>query len=777
MRKFIYTLLLLAAPSLLLAQSSVRGTVLDQRSGSPIAGATVEAPGTTASTVTDRSGEFTLTSDGTIARIAINSVGYAAKVVTVTDPAQRLFVRLVPSHAELPGVQVVARTAEPSVGILTQHDLERSNGLSLERSVNALPGVFMQSRTPWGGARITIRGYYPSTSGNSPNSNGLGYQVFLDNIPLTDATGTTVLDDIDYSTLGSVEVIKGPTSSQYGSFIGGAVKLTTARPEPNRTSFGQQVISGTNGLVRTNTTFEHAGEHGGIVLNYGHQEYDSFRPHSGSQKEYIRGSGAFEVGSNQTLSTYFGYSRSFEELAGEIDSTEFYDRIPLSNAAYLANDSHIQLTSFIAGITDEFRMSDHFTNQTTLFGSGRTSNQPFAHGVTDANQFNFGVRSAFGYSTRLENGIGISGRLGGLIQRSNVTTNGVFIVPAPPFPQRPTDQENYAVNSSLFTEWSLALPSQWTLSAGASLSRNTFGIRNMLKNNQVADTTELQVRKFDWELTPRVAVTKGFGDDASIYASVSSGYTPPLLSNTVANDGSVDLSLDPERAVQYEVGAQGSILDGRLSGQLALFDIENTDKLVTQTVNSVTFTTNAGKQRNRGAELSLSYLALDDATRLFSTLRPWATYTYTDAEFIDFKSDKNNNASTVDFSGNAVPRVPENMMAAGIDVATNLGLYLNGTYQWVDRVPVTFDNSAFVNSYDLLGMRVGYRKEIQQHWVLDLFAGGDNLLGSTYYSFLFVGPNYAGLATSADGGHGDGYIIPGSYDAEFYGNIGLKYVF
>ena len=52
----------------------------------------------------------------------------------------------------------------------------------------------------WGGARITLRGYYPSTSGNSPSANGLGYQVFLNDIPITDATGATVLDDIDYST-------------------------------------------------------------------------------------------------------------------------------------------------------------------------------------------------------------------------------------------------------------------------------------------------------------------------------------------------------------------------------------------------------------------------------------------------------------------------------------------------------------------------------------------------------------------------------------------------
>lgn len=777
MRTFLLALLLVAAPAMLHAQTAVSGTVVDRQSGSPIAGATVQVTGSSVATATDASGGFRLTSDGAIESVTVTSVGYSARTVAVTDPAQRLNIGLTPSSTQLPGVQVVARTPAPSVGILTRHDLERTSGLSLEGSINTLPGLFMQSRTPWGGARITIRGYYPSTSGNSPNSNGLGYQLFLDDIPITDATGTTVLDDIDYSSLGGVEVIKGPASSQYGSFIGGTVKLTTARPVPNQTSIGQQVTTGSNGLLRTNTTFQSAGDDGGLVLNYGHQAYDSFRPHSGSQKEYIRGSAHFDVGTSQTLSTFFAYNRSFEELAGEIDSTPFYDRDPLSNPAYLANNSHIRLTSFVLGLTDRYRLSDELTNQTTIFGSGRTTNQPFAHGVSDANQYNFGARSAFGYSTRLRNGVGISGSLGGSVQRSNVTTNGVFIVPAPPFPQRPSDQENFAVNASVFTEWSFALPKRVTLTAGASLNRNRFGIRNMLVNNQVSDTTELKVKTFDWTFTPRVAISKGFGNDASVYASVSSGFTPPLLGDAIANDGTVNLSLDPERAVQYEVGVQGSALDHRLSGQLALFDVENSDKLVTQTVNSVRFTTNAGKQRNRGAELSLSYLAIADTTRGLSTLRPWITYTYTDAKFVDFRSDNNNSANTVDFSDNAVPRVAKNMLAAGIDVTTNVGLYLDGTYRYVDKVPVTFDNSAFVRSYDLLGAKVGYRKQLQQHWVLDLSAGGENLLGSTYYTFLFVGPNYAGLATANDGGHGDGYIIPGPYKAEFYGNFGLRYVF
>ena len=151
------------------------------------------------------------------------------------------------SSQTLPGVSVTASKPTPAAGELTAADIGRFDGVSLIGPINTIPGVFMQTRTPYGGARITLRGYYPSTSGNSPNSNGLGYQVFLNGIPITDATGTTVLDDIDYSTLGKVEVIKGPNSSRYGSFIGGTVLMETARPDANANELSQQALTGTDG--------------------------------------------------------------------------------------------------------------------------------------------------------------------------------------------------------------------------------------------------------------------------------------------------------------------------------------------------------------------------------------------------------------------------------------------------------------------------------------------------------------------------------------------------
>ncbi len=94
----------------------------------------------------------------------------------------------------------------------------------------------------------------------------------------------------------------------------------------------------------------------------------------------------------------------------------------------------------------------------------------------------------------------------------------------------------------------------------------------------------------------------------------------------------------------------------------------------------------------------------------------------------------------------------------------------------VPRVPVTFDNSTWVKGYDLPGLRAGYSRQVAPHWKLDVFVGGYNLTNSTYYSFLFVRPNYAGLAQTKDGGSGDGCVIPAPYNAPYFANVTLSYI-
>jgi iron complex outermembrane receptor protein len=87
-------------------------------------------------------------------------------------------------------------------------------------------------------------------------------------------------------------------------------------------------------------------------------------------------------------------------------------------------------------------------------------------------------------------------------------------------------------------------------------------------------------------------------------------------------------------------------------------------------------------------------------------------------------------------------------------------------------MPLTYDNAHSAKSYSLLSAKVGYRRDLDQHFHLDVFAGGNNLLGSLYYTMVFLNASYV----DPRGGPIDPNVyLPGPYKATFYGGANLSY--
>jgi iron complex outermembrane receptor protein len=103
---------------------------------------------------------------------------------------------------------------------LSPLELKRGTGLFLDDAIQTnVPGVTMNRRSVSGGQQFNIRGYgngSRGTRGISSNFDGQGYKVYVNGIPLTDAEGISTFDDLDYSSIGNVEVTKGPAGTLYG---------------------------------------------------------------------------------------------------------------------------------------------------------------------------------------------------------------------------------------------------------------------------------------------------------------------------------------------------------------------------------------------------------------------------------------------------------------------------------------------------------------------------------------------------------------------------------
>jgi len=290
---------------------------------------------------------------------------------------------------------------------LSPLELKRGTGLFLDDAIQTnVPGVTMNRRSVSGGQQFNIRGYgngSRGTRGVTSNFDGQGYKVYVNGIPLTDAEGISTFDDLDYSSIGNVEVTKGPAGTLYGLAISGAINLSTIKPEKGKTSIGQEVMIGNYGLQRFTTQFEMDNERSSIVLNYGHQKSDGFSIHNKSKKDFVNFSGNLRPSEKQSINTYVGYSNSYDERLGELTTTQWDNDDYSGNPEYIKRNAHSNVITIRAGVGHTYDISKSFSNTTTVFGTGFTSNASSAGGWTDKNTINYGLRSVFNTKISMNN--------------------------------------------------------------------------------------------------------------------------------------------------------------------------------------------------------------------------------------------------------------------------------------------------------------------------------------------------------------------------------------
>lgn len=643
-----------------------------------------------------------------------------------------------------------------SIGVLDTIDFKRTNGIHLMNSLNLIPGVRMEMRTNTSGTRIVIRGY-----GNSTNFNGIGYKAYLNNISLTDADGTTTMDDIDFSTLGKLEVIKGPSSSLFGTGIAGVINMQTEKA-PMGTTIRQDVTAGKYGMLRTNTIVGLGTSSTNLFINYGHQKFDGYRIHSNSNKDFVTINGDYSANTKSKISFYYNYTNTVDYLAGEMDSTSFFTNPTGGDPRYRANDAHIAIESQKAGLSYEYKFANNFSNISSVFAGGYTLDQPYAVGLSHINKTRFGARTLFNFTPVIEK-IPVRFLFGGEFLK-NINYQKTYSLANNVQGALTADMEIKPTSYNTFAQAEVNISNSTMLMLGASLNFLEYYVKDM-KPATLTYVNASGLKRFDPVVTPRIAVRQMINPYISVYASYSEGYQPPATNQVVITQlGTVNYDLKPERARSFEIGSKGNILKHALNYELSLFSMNVTDKLIPQNYPSYTLYVNAGKIRYNGLEASISYNIWFPQRSLISLIRPFVSYTYNDFKYIDFKSDNNNNSSTIDYSDKNVAGIAPNLINAGFDVESPVGAYLNTTLMYVDKTPLVNNNASYAGCYAVLNVKLGFRKNIITNLMMDVFAGSDNLNNRNYAAMYFI--------NASD----KRYYLPAS-DRTFYGGLSLKYSF
>ena len=674
-----------------------------------------------------------------------------------------------------------------STELLSSQELNRNNPAFLEQSLGVMAGVQVDKRTQAGGQRIVIRGY-----GNDQKFNNWGIKAYYNQIPLTNAEGVTILDDVDFSVVDNIEVIKGPASTMYGAGVGGVVRFYLKNSDEKGISLTQNTTTGSFNLIQTNTRLDLVTDNASMFVNFGHLESDGYRPNGESLKNFITYKGDFKFSDKQSVNVFLSHNFSHEGISGQIPYSYYYANNDPGNDAYLRKNAHLDIESTRFGVSNNYKFANSFRNSTVLFYSGSEWERVVAGASEQASSPNYGIRSVFTKTNDISNEIENVLDFGTEIQQcksliSNFRFTGDSNSPLTVSPIAPGNYYKYTTNQqSVFIHDRINFK-KYDAALIIGLSANHIDYDRIdllaLPGLIVGNIKNTSFSKsFTTSYNPHIAIQKTYKDQI-FNLSYSEGYNAPTASTSfIAALNKTNDDLIAEKAKMVEFSAQGLLFNTRFDYQVSLFNMNIENKLTQLSAanpagGSYTYTANTGNQMNKGLEASIGYVFTINSNPFFSKVTSFVNFSYYDFKYTDFSTRVGGILS--DFSNKKVVGVPKQKYSVGLDFQSPKGIYFNSTFNYLSEVYSDFANTNTVNGFGLLNAKLGYKIASKNKKVsLDFFVAVNNLTNQTNYTFLFLG----GSINDFDPGNGfpigmAADVNPGYSKAYFWNGINFKYRF
>lgn len=602
-----------------------------------------------------------------------------------------------------------------TIGIIKPADLQRFANTSLVPVVNTIPGVRMEERSP-GSYRFSVRGSLVRSPFGIRN-----VKFYWNDIPFTDAGGNTYLNLLDFNAIGSMEIIKGPGGSLYGAGTGGTALLQSpVAAQGTTTQVGTLV--GSYGLFGLNTMVQTGTEKMNATALYAHQESEGYRQQTQMRRDMFNLNTRFFASNSRTISVNTFYSDLYYKTPGALTQAQ-YDANPRQarpaggpNKGAEEQQAAVTNQTFMLGVSQEYDFNARWTNKTSVYGTVTQFENPTIRNYDKRAEQGFGGRTTTSY--RFEKNTW-SGKFvfGGEFQHG--------LTALQTYGNRSGKQDTLQFNDEvlvnqflLFSQVELDLPHRFFVTLGGSFNQQNYRLLRSYPQN-----SGFQRRNFDPVLLPRMAVLKKLTESISVFGSISSGYSSPTTDEIRPSTATFNTALNPERGINYEIGTRGSFWNGVLSFDVTAFSFGLRETIVSRrTADGADFFTNSGKTSQKGVE-----------SRLTSQFTPfgswntklWVSYTYNDFRFKDYVQN------TTDLSGRQLTGIAPNIFVAGLDLESKSGIYLNATFNYTDAIPLTDANTAFASGYQLLGGRLGFKKDLRR-FHFNIFGGIDNAFDERY---------------------------------------------
>lgn len=611
-----------------------------------------------------------------------------------------------------------------AVSVVDEQDIQLGRQqFALDESLNRVPGMFSQNRYNFAqDLRISLRGF-----GARANFGIRGIRVFVDGIPSTVTDGQSVIDDVELGAIERVEVIRGPSSSLYGSSSGGVISLYTESGTPDPYAEARLTIG----------EFDQQKYHlktGGEVdrLNYflsaSHLSYEGFRDHSEIRQTTFNSKFTYDINANSDLQVVFNSMDSpTREDSGALSLADVAIDREQAQARNVSSNAGEDIDQQKLGFTYNYNLDNRheitlrnyyiWRDFETFLPIG--SHIPFVadDGVTGFDRFFFGGGAQYTFT-------------GELFGRPNQVSIGVDV------DSQTDDRQRYINNAGV--KGALTFDQEEQADAIGVYIRNIFAVTDTLQLTVGGryDSVELEVddrflangnqsSKIDFdEFNPTVGLNWNAWGNINLFWNYATSFETPTFTELAnpARDLNVNLggfaNIQAQTADSFEFGMRGALTD-RVNIDVAYFTMQVDDEVTNVTnVGNRSFFENADTDR-QGIEAAA-------VINLFDGLRLTTAYTWSDFEFDRFIT------SPTDV-GNELPGIPEHQFYAELAYTHATGFYAAWDVIHVGKFYADNANTLAAGDHTVSNLRIGHEITVGQTR-FGPYIGVNNLFDEEYFA-------------------------------------------
>ena len=740
--KAVLLLLISTAGTIASAQNPVKGKIIDASTREPVIAASItcNTDGCNAACISNNSGTFQLHCNN-CKNLTITCVGFAPIQYSVTT--NEFVISLSPEISELNKVVYSANRGEGqkrseapvAISTISNKTIQDTKPTTIDQLLNKVSGVNM----------VNLGNEQHQMSIRQPMTTKSLFLYLEDGIPVRTSGlfNHNALLEMNMAATKTIEVIKGPSSSLYGSeAIGGVVNFITSAP--SSTPVLKATLQGNNvGYKRIDLLSSVVtGKWGFSLSGYYADKRNGFLEYTDFNKGTLTARVDYQFSDRTNLSSSITYLDYYSDMAGGIDSTMFADKTfsnpqtftyrKVNSLRYHSTLSHtwndhskttatLLYRDNMIGQNPAYRVKDDYRRQ----GNTYVGNKELAHGEINENGFkSYSFLSQHRQKFSWKNAVLVGG-LSMDLSPSSYNANYIRIkkdtitkkyVGYENTDSTLTDYLTRLNNYASFLSFEFNPMNKLRVVASLRYDYFHYSFNNNLEPSSFSGSPDT-VNNFS-RVSPKIGFTYNVSKNSGFYANYSEGFVPPQV--TELYTGVKVPSLSPSVFYNYEVGGWLALLKNKLTLDFSAYILNGTNEIVSVKLDDGSFENqNTGKTSHKGIELGVKYLPVKSVSIGLSGA-------FSEHKFVEFLE------KGVDYSGNEMSNAPGLIYNTEIwyKPACLKGFRVGAEIQHIGNYYANPQNTASYDGYNVLNIRAGYAAKAFDVWV--------NVLNATnnYYSYI-----------------------------------------